>query len=64
MQTSVNAIGEHRMPSLPLNPETLKEKLTRERVAEAGVIAAALAVTLLLSYALRLALENYTILGL
>jgi hypothetical protein len=52
------------MPSLPLNLDTVKEKLKRERLAEAGVIAATVAVTLFLSHALRLALENYTILGL
>ena len=64
MQANVNAIGKYRMPSLPLNLETLKRKLKRERVAEAGVVAAALAVTLFLSYVLRIGLENYTILGL
>ena len=64
MGANVSAIGKYRMPSLPLRLETVKEKLTRERVTEAGVIAATVAAILVLSYALRLGLEAYTILGL
>ena len=64
MGANVSAIGKYRMPSLPLRLEAVKEKLTGERVTEAGVIAATVAAILVLSYALRLGLEAYTILGL
>jgi hypothetical protein len=64
MGANVSAIGKYRMPSLPLRLEAVKEKLTGERVTEAGVIAATFAAILVLSYALRLGLEAYTILGL
>jgi hypothetical protein len=64
MGANVSAIGKYRMPSLPLRLEAVKEKLTGERVTEAGVIAATVAAILALSYALRLGLETYTILGL
>jgi hypothetical protein len=50
------------MPILPLIPEAAREKLTRETLVEAGVIAATVAVTLILSTALQLGLERYTIL--
>ena len=49
------------MPTLPRIPEAVIEKLTRETMVEAGVIAATVAVTLFLSTALRLGLEQYTI---
>ena len=64
MGANVSAIGKYRMPSLPLRLEAVKEKWTGERVAEAGVIAATVAAILILSYALRLGLEAYTISGL
>jgi hypothetical protein len=64
MGANVSAIGKYRMPSLPLRLETVKEKLTVERVAEAGVVAATVAAILILAYALRLGLEAYTISGL
>ena len=64
MGANVSAIGKYRMPSLPLRLEAVKEKLTGERVTEAGVIAATVAAILVLSYALRLGLEAYTISGL
>ena len=64
MGANVSAIGKYRMPSLPLRLEAVKEKLTGERVTEAGVIAATFAAILVLSYALRLGLEAYTISGL
>jgi len=64
MRANVSAIGKYRMPSLPLRMGEVKEKLTGERGAEAGVIAATLAAILILSHALRLGLEAYTISGL
>ena len=64
MEANVNALARNKMPCLPLNPDAVKDALKRGWVAESGVIAATLAATLLLSHALRVALENYTILGL
>ena len=63
MRANASAIGKYRMPSLPLRLEAVKERLTGERAAEAGVIAAAVAAILVLSHALRLGLEAYTISG-
>ncbi len=51
------------MPTLPRNSGQTREKLTRERLAEAGVIAATVAVALILSTALQLGLAHYTIAG-
>jgi len=64
MRANVSAIGKYRMPCLPLRLEAVKEKFSGERVAEAGVIAAAVAAILILSHALRLGLEAYSISGL
>jgi hypothetical protein len=52
------------MPILPLIPEAVREKLTRERLAEAGVIAATVAMIMILGTALQLGLERYVIAGL
>ena len=49
------------MPTLPRIPEAAREKLTRESMAEAGVIAATVAAILILATALQLGLERYTI---
>jgi hypothetical protein len=48
-------------PVLPRIPEAAREKLTREKMVEAGVIAATVAMSMILSTALRLGLEQYTI---
>jgi hypothetical protein len=64
MRANVSAIGKYRMPSLPVGLEAVKEKLTGEGVAEAVVTAATVAAILILSHALRLGLEAYTISGL
>ena len=63
MQASVDALRKCAMPTLPRIPEVAREKLTRERMAEAGVIAATVAAILILSTALQLGLERYTIAG-
>jgi len=49
------------MPTLPRITEAAREKLTRETMVEAGVIAVTVAVTLFLFTALRLGPEQYTI---
>ena len=49
------------MPTLPRIPEAAREKLTRESMAEAGVIAATVAMIVILATALQLGLERYTI---
>ena len=61
MQANAGALRKHVMPTLPRILEAAREKLTRERVAEAGVIAATVAAILILSTALQLGLERYTI---
>ncbi len=61
MQANAGALSKHAMPALPWIPEAIRENLTRERMAEAGVIAATVAGILILSTALRLGLEQYTI---
>ena len=48
-------------PILPRILEAAREKLTREKMVEAGVIAATVAMSMILSTALRLGLEQYTI---
>ena len=63
MQANAGALRKHAMPTLPRIPEAIREKLTRERMAEAGVIAATVAAILILSTALQLGLERYTIAG-
>jgi len=61
MRASIGAVRKHFVPALPRIPEAAREKLTKERIAEAGVIAAAAAAILILSTALQLGLEHYTI---
>ncbi len=63
MQANAGALRKNVMPTLPRILEAAREKLTRERVAEAGVIAATVAAILILSTALQLGLERYTIAG-
>jgi len=46
---------------LPRILEAAREKLTREEMVEAGVIAAMVALSMILSTVLRLGLEQYTI---
>ena len=61
MRASIGAVTRHFVPDVPRIPEAAREKLTRERIAEAGVIAATVAATLILSTALQLGLERYAI---
>ncbi len=63
MRATAGAIKKHTMPILPLIPEAAREKLTRERLAEAGVIAATVAVMVILTTALQYGLERYVIVG-
>lgn len=65
MQASINALRNYRMPFPTLNPKTAEEeKLKREWVFGAVVIAATAAVTIFLSHVLQLGLEDYAIHGL
>ena len=64
MRASASALRRHRMASLPLSLDAAKEKLTGEWMAEAGLIAATVAATVILSHALMLGLEKYAILAL
>lgn len=64
MRVSATALRRHRMPSLRLSLEAARERLTGERMAEAGLIAATVAATMVLSHALLMGLDKYTILGL
>jgi len=61
MQANAGALSRHGMPALPGIPEAIRENLTRERMAEAGVIAATIAMIVILATALQLGLERYTI---
>jgi hypothetical protein len=61
MRASANSVGIHATPTLPRIPDAAKEKLTRESLVEAGVIAATIAMIAILATALRLGLERYTI---
>lgn len=61
MRASIGAVTRYFVPAVPRIPEAAREKLTSERIAEAGVIAAAVAAALILSTALQLGLERYTI---
>ncbi len=63
MRTNTDALKGYTVPTLPGIPETVKDKLTREGLAEAGLVAATVAVLLVLATALRLGLENYVIAG-
>ena len=63
MRAGVGAAMKRFVPSLARIPEALREKLTRERMVEGGVVAATVAVILILSTALQLGLERYTIAG-
>jgi hypothetical protein len=64
MVASVSELQEYRMPSLPRNLEAGRGKTKGEWVAEAGVIVATVAATIVLALALRAAQGDYTILGL
>lgn len=64
MQAGIDALRNYRMPFPTLNPESAEEeKLKREWVSGASVIAATVAVTIFLIHVLRLGLENYAIHG-
>jgi hypothetical protein len=52
------------MASLPLSLEAAREKLTGEWMAEAGLVAATVVATAVLSHALLLGLGKYTIFAL
>ena len=61
MREIASSVRTYKTPTLPRIPEAVREKLTRETMVEAGVIAATVAASLTLSTALRLGLEQYTI---
>ena len=61
MRAIESSARTYTTPTLPRIAEVARGKLTRETMVEAGVIAATVAVTLFLSTALRLGLEQYTI---
>jgi hypothetical protein len=61
MRASASSMRTYAMPTLPRIPEAAREKLTRESMAEAGVIAATVAMIVILATALQLGLERYTI---
>ena len=63
MRASAGTVRKLVMPTIPRAPGEEREKLTRERLAEAGVIAATIAAALILSTALQLGLAHYTIAG-
>ena len=61
MKANASSVRMYETPTLPRITEAAREKLTRESLVEAGIIAATVAMTLFLSSALRLGLEQYTI---
>jgi hypothetical protein len=61
MKASAGTVRTYAAPTLPRIPDAAREKMTRESLVEAGIIAATVALTLFLSTALRLGLEQYTI---
>ena len=61
MRANVSSVRTDPTTPLPRIPEAEREKLTRESLVEAGVIAAMVAMTLFLCTALRLGLEQYTV---
>ena len=61
MRASASSVRTYATPTLPRIPDAAREKLTRENLVEAGIIAATVAMSLLLLSALRLGLEQYTI---
>ena len=61
MRTSAGSVRTYSMVTLPRIPEAAREKLTRESLVEAGVIASTVAMILFLSTALRIGLEQCTI---
>lgn len=61
MRAIASSARTYEMPTLPRITEAAREKLTRETMVEAGVIAVTVAVTLFLFTALRLGPEQYTI---
>ena len=66
MRANIGAMRVRKdyVPALPRIPETVKEKITKERIAEVLVVAATAAAVLVLSTALQLGLAQYTITGL
>ena len=61
MRAIASSVRTNAIPTLPRITEAAIEKLTRETMVEVGVIAVTVAVSLILSSALRLGLEQYTI---
>ena len=61
MREIASSVKTDTTPILPRILEAAREKLTREKMVEAGVIAATVAMSMILSTALRLGLEQYTI---
>ena len=61
MRASANSVRTYSTVTLSRIPEAAREKLTRESLVEAGVIASTVAMILFLSSALRIGLGQYTI---
>lgn len=61
MRATAGSVRTYSTVTLPRIPEAALEKLTRESLVEAGVIAATVAMILFLSSTLQLGLEKYTI---
>ena len=61
MRVIASSVRMYETPTLPRIPEAAREKLTRESLVEAGVIAATVAMSLFLSTALQLGFMQYTI---
>ena len=61
MRAIASSVRTYEVPTLPRIPEAAIEKLTRETMVEVGVIAVTVALSLVVSTALRLGLEQYTI---
>jgi hypothetical protein len=61
MREIASSVRTYATPTLPRILEAAREKLTRETMVDAGVIAATVAMSLILSTALLLGLEQYTI---
>ena len=64
MRASANALRRHGMASLPLSLDAPREKLREGWMAEAGLVAATVAATAILSHALVLGLGRYAIFAL
>jgi len=61
MRANASSVRMYGTPTLPRIPDAAREKLTRESMVEAGVIAVTVALSLFLAGALQLGLDRYTI---